>query len=85
MAADDQFRRVTVHDLRHTAASLAISAGANVKVVQRMLGHVSAAMTLDVYADLFSDDLGAVADAHDEKRAQNVPKPAHANHLAHVK
>jgi integrase len=76
---------LTVHDLRHTAASLAISAGANVKVVQRMLGHVSAAMTLDVYADLFSDDLGAVADAHDEKRAQNVPKPAHANHLAHVK
>jgi integrase len=70
MAADDQFRRVTVHDLRHTAASLAISAGANVKVVQRMLGHVSAAMTLDVYADLFSDDLGVVADAHDE----NVPK-----------
>jgi hypothetical protein len=50
-----------------------------------MLGHVSAAMTLDVYADLFSDDLGAVADAHDEKRAQNVPKPAHVNHLAHVK
>ena len=73
MAADDQFPRVTVHDLRHTAASLAISAGANVKVVQRMLGHASAAMTLDVYADLFSDDLGAVADAHDEKRAQNVP------------
>jgi integrase len=73
MAADDQFPRVTVHDLRHTAASLAISAGANVKVVQQKLGHASAAMTLDVYADLFSDDLGAVADAHDEKRAQNVP------------
>ena len=31
--------RVTPHDLRHTAASLAISAGANVKAVQRMLGH----------------------------------------------
>ena len=73
MTTDDRFPRVTVHDLRHTAASLAISAGANVKVVQRMLGHASAAMTLDVYADLFSDDLGAVADAHDEKRAQNVP------------
>ncbi|MFJ2977664.1 tyrosine-type recombinase/integrase [Curtobacterium sp. NPDC087082] len=37
---------VTPHDLRHTAASLAISAGANVKAVQRMLGHSSAAMTL---------------------------------------
>ncbi len=56
------FPRVTAHDLRHTAASLAISAGANVKAVQRMLGHASAAMTLDVYADLFDDDLAAVAD-----------------------
>ena len=55
------FPRVTAHDLRHTAASLAISAGANVKAVQKMLGHKSAAMTLDVYADLFDDDLNAVA------------------------
>lgn len=52
---------MTIHDLRHTAASLAISAGGNVKAVQKMLGHASAAMTLDVYADLFDDDLDAVA------------------------
>lgn len=60
------FPRVTAHALRHTAASLAISAGANVKVVQRMLGHSSAAMTLDIYADLFDDDLTAAADKLDE-------------------
>lgn len=64
-ATDATFPRVTAHALRHTAASLAISAGANVKVVQRMLGHASAAMTLDVYADLFDDDLNAVADRLD--------------------
>lgn len=52
---------MTVHDLRHTAASLAVSAGANVKAVQRMLGHASAAMTLDTYSDLFDDDLDVVA------------------------
>lgn len=63
---DKAFPRVTAHALRHTAASLAISAGANVKVVQRMLGHASAAMTLDVYADLFDDDLTAVAEKLDE-------------------
>ncbi|WP_246021364.1 tyrosine-type recombinase/integrase [Arthrobacter echini] len=57
--------RVTPHDLRHTAASFAVSAGANVKAVQRMLGHSSAAMTLDVYADLFDGDLDAVSDALD--------------------
>jgi hypothetical protein len=45
-----------------TAASLAIHAGANPKVVQPMLGHASAAMTLDVYADLFDSDLESVAD-----------------------
>jgi integrase len=60
------FPRVTAHALRHTAASLAISAGANVKAVQRMLGHSSAAMTLDVYADLFDDDLSGVADRLDQ-------------------
>ena len=54
--------RLTPHDLRHTAASLAISSGANVKAVQRMLGHKSAAMTLDTYADLFDDDLADVAE-----------------------
>lgn len=63
MAEDPTFQRVTPHDLRHTTASLAISAGANVKAVQRMLGHASAAMTLDIYADLFDDDLDAVGAA----------------------
>lgn len=61
---------LTPHDLRHTAASLAIQSGANVKAVQRMLGHSSAAMTLDVYADLFDDDLDAVADRLDHGLAR---------------
>ena len=51
------------HGLRHTTASLAISAGANVKVVQRLLGHATAAMTLDRYGHLLNDDLSGVADA----------------------
>ena len=55
------FPSITPHDLRHSAASLAISAGANVKAVQRMLGHAKASMTLDVYADLFDADLDDVA------------------------
>nr|WP_309617846.1 integrase [Salinibacterium sp.] len=52
--------------MRHTAASLAISAGANVKAVQRRLGHASAAVTFDVYSDLFDSDLDAVSAALDE-------------------
>jgi integrase len=81
---DPTFPTVTPHDLRHAAASLAISAGANPKAVQRMLGHASAAMTLDTYADLFEDDLDAVSDRLNHVRGQAVvgflwdfdPKPA---------
>ena len=70
---------LTPHELRHTAASLAVSAGANVKAVQRMLGHASAAMTLDLYADLFDDDLEAVADRLDIMReAARVARSLHA-------
>ncbi|GAB3613247.1 site-specific integrase [Humibacter ginsengisoli] len=71
-AANPTLRRVTPYDLRHTAASLAIGAGANVKAVQRMLGHASAAMTLDVYADLFDDELDAVAVALSQARAASI-------------
>lgn len=56
-------RSLTCHDLRHTAASIAVHSGANVKALQRMLGHKSAAMTLDRYADLFDKDLDMVSDA----------------------
>lgn len=51
-----------IHDLRHTAASLAVQSGASVKAIQRMLGHRSAALTLDTYADLFDTDLDTVAE-----------------------
>jgi hypothetical protein len=71
-AADETFRRVTPHDLRHTAASLAISAGANVKVIQRMLGHKSAKVTLDTYAALFPDDLDNVVGALSRQRGEQL-------------
>jgi integrase len=64
------------HDLRHTAASLAISAGASVKAVQRMLGHSSAQITLDRYTHLFEDDLENLAESMDARygAAQVRPK-----------
>jgi integrase len=62
-ATTPDFPYITPQYLRHTCASLAISAGANVKVVQRMLGHATAAMTLDLYGHLLSDDLAGVAAA----------------------
>ena len=54
-------QRVTPHDLRHSCASLAVSAGVNVLALARMLGHKDPSVTLRVYADLFDTDLDAVA------------------------
>ncbi len=71
-AIDPDIPKLTVHDLRHTAASLSISAASNLKAVQRMLSHASAAMTLDVYNDLFDDDLVAASDTFDEARRLQV-------------
>ncbi|AID58872.1 integrase [Mycobacterium phage Gaia] len=64
-ASTPVFPSITPHDLRHTCASLAISAGANVKAVQNLLGHATAVMTLDLYGHLMSDDLERVRDALD--------------------
>ncbi len=71
-ARDAGLDGITPHQLRHTAASLAVSAGANVKAVQRLLGHKSAAMTLDVYSGLFDDDLDAVGKRMDEGLADSL-------------
>jgi integrase len=78
VAATSDFPRVTPHDLRHTAASLAISAGANPKAIQTMLGHASAVLTLDTYADLFPDDLELVSAALDTARQASLGSPADA-------
>ena len=52
---------LVIHSLRHTYASLAIKAGADVKTLQAVLGHASAAETLDAYADLWPNRTGEVA------------------------
>jgi integrase len=64
-AVSPEFPVITPHELRHTCASLAISAGANVKVLQTLLGHKTATLTLDRYGHLLPDDLGRIADAFD--------------------
>jgi integrase len=42
--------RIRCHDLRHTWATLALSAGEHPKVVQERLGHANVSITLDVYS-----------------------------------
>ncbi|MFY9491994.1 MAG: tyrosine-type recombinase/integrase, partial [Mycobacterium sp.] len=50
-----------IHDLRHTYASLACASGANLFFVQKTMGHSSPTVTANIYADLYDDQLDAVA------------------------
>jgi integrase len=66
------------HKLRHTAVSLAIAAGADVKVIQLMLGHADASITLNVYGHLWPDRLDVVAGALDVGRTAALAELAAA-------
>jgi integrase len=48
-------RDIRFHDLRHTAATLLLASGVNVKVVSEMLGHSNVAITLRIYAHVLPD------------------------------
>jgi integrase len=47
---------ITIHDLRHTHASLLLSAGEPVKTVSERLGHASVTVTLAVYGHVMPGD-----------------------------
>ncbi|WP_297368046.1 tyrosine-type recombinase/integrase, partial [Cryobacterium sp.] len=58
--------------LRQSAASRAFEAGADVKVIQRMLGHADAKMTLNTYRHLWPDRLDDVASAVSDARERDL-------------
>ena len=58
-------RTLRVHDLRHTYASLSRRAGADLRLLQKAIGHASITVTAHTYADLFDDELDNIAAALD--------------------
>ena len=60
------FGEVRFHDLRHTAASLLLSAGVHPKIVQERLGHSTVALTLDVYSHVLGSLQRDAAEQLDE-------------------
>jgi integrase len=67
----------TPNMLRHSAASFAIAHGADVYSVQRMLGHRTASITLDVYGALWDSSAELLAERLDEAiRQAAAPAPA---------
>ena len=61
--------RTRTHDLRHVAASALIASGLSVSAVQAVLGHASAAETLDVYTHFWLSDDKRTRDAIDRAAA----------------
>ena len=51
------FTRITPHTFRHTFATLGLRNGIQPKVMQKLLGHSSIKVTLDIYASVLKDDL----------------------------
>ena len=54
---------ITLHDLRHTAATIALLAGVHPKVVSERHGHASTQITLDRYSHVLESMQEAAADA----------------------
>ncbi|MCH5644244.1 site-specific integrase [Gordonia sp. ABSL49_1] len=67
------YAELRIHDLRHTYASLARSAGADLRLLQRAMGHASITVTAHTYADLYDGELNQVADAIDVKISAEEP------------
>ncbi|WP_051926714.1 tyrosine-type recombinase/integrase [Streptomyces durhamensis] len=66
LCRDAGVRRVRVHDLRHTCASLLLAQGVDARTIMETLGHSTITMTLDTYAHVMSTTLKAAADRMDD-------------------
>ncbi|MFD5569650.1 tyrosine-type recombinase/integrase [Streptomyces cadmiisoli] len=61
LCRDAKVRRVRVHDLRHTCASLLLAQGVDARTIMETLGHSTITMTLDTYAHVMGTTLRAAA------------------------
>lgn len=52
MGEEATVKKIRVHDLRHTYASLLIKQGENLKYIQSQMGHAKPSITLNIYSHL---------------------------------
>ncbi|MEJ8670117.1 site-specific integrase [Streptomyces sp. MS1.AVA.1] len=71
LCRDANVRRVRVHDLRHTCASLLLARGVDARTIMETLGHSTITMTLDTYAHVMGTTLRAAADQMDDALGLN--------------
>jgi integrase len=65
VCADLGLDGLTPHDLRRTFGSLARLAGADLKYIQKAMGHCSITVTAEIYAHLFDSELDQLSEALD--------------------
>jgi integrase len=71
-----KLRRVRIHDLRHSYATIRISAGHSIAYVSRQLGHASIKITVDTsYHWLPSQHTGQVTELDQIGKIRNSPQP----------
>jgi integrase len=75
-ARDDAQQPITLHEARHTCASLLIAAGVNAKALSVIMGHATIAMTFDVYGKLMPGGLDEAAAAANAYLAGDGRRPA---------
>ncbi|MCT9005429.1 tyrosine-type recombinase/integrase [Streptomyces rhizosphaerihabitans] len=72
LCRDARVRRVRVHDLRHTCASLLLAQGVDARTIMETLGHSTITMTLDTYAHVMGTTLRAASDRMDDVLGPDV-------------
>ena len=73
-----QCKQIRFHDLRHTFATIALGNGMDVKTLSAMLGHVSAATTLDIYTHITNPMRSEAAAKIDQKIGKAAPQESPA-------
>jgi integrase len=75
-ARRDALRPITLHEARHTCASLLIAAGVNAKALSVIMGHSTIAMTFDTYGHLMPGGLDEAAAVTNAYLARLAERPA---------
>lgn len=60
---ENGLKKITLHNLRHTFVSIAISKGMNIVEISRKVGHSKVSTTMDIYAHLLDENNPAVTNA----------------------
>jgi integrase len=76
-----ELRKIRLHDIRHTFASLFLSNGASPVYVKGQLGHTSIQMTVDIYGHLIPSSNREMVNRLDSQPSRNPPKLKRRNPL----